>query len=692
MIVEQLTLENFRQFAGHQKVDFATEPSRNVTVLHGYNGSGKTTLLNSFTWLFYGDFSPDFADTERLANEGAWAELEEGGQLSTAVEARFEHNGRHYIARRERVAEKLVDGAHRVIHDGTLRLRYVGEDGELHEVGGPEDHIQRILPPALSPFFFFNGERIERLASPTAYEEVETGVKVLLDIELLERAERHLTKNLAREYRDEIAEHAGAEGEALRVKRQKVDENLARLEGDLAQLNENERALEEQRERIDEKLSSAPELAELQKEREEKTIQQSEAKRALKEARADIARAVSDDGYLPLGGGVLDRALEVLDRAHEEGQLPPPMKRQFVEDLLEGGRCLCDRELADGTDERAAVEAWLERTRTDQFTQLATAMRADIRGALRQRGEAFWSRLDELQRRVERQRDSVRQLDERLSEISSQIGDEAPQEDFRALEIQRRKIEKQLTDLKVDAAKIRDDKKDLEEQGASLDREIQQLDRADEQGKLVQKRLDAVLKVGEAIRKICEIRQQTLRSSVSEKLSEIWNEISIKDYRAHLDENYRLRLTKELGGQEEEVRGASTGEKQVLSLAFVASLVREANRTHEERQNRSAGLFTGGQYPLVMDSPFGSLEVEYRREVARWMPELAPQIVVMVSETQWRNEVEEQLMGRVGKAYVLTCHTAKHSEKPIELRGREYPYVRQSANGYERTEVTEVTD
>lgn len=691
MIIEQLTLENFRQFAGEQRIEFATEPGRNVTVLHGYNGSGKTTLLNAFTWLFYGKFSPDFADTDRLVNEGAWAELAEGEELRTAVAAQFEHNGRRYIARRERVAEKLVDGAHRVRQDGVLRLRFVGEDGEMNEVGGPEDHIQRILPPALSPFFFFNGERIERLASPKAYEEVETGVKVLLDIELLERAERHLTKNLAREYRDVIAEHAGEEGERLRAERQRVDDELQRLDRELEQLHANERALEGERERIDEKLRSAPEVAGLQKERDEKTERRQQVKADLKTARADIAAAVSDNGYLPVGQAVLDRALAVLDRAHDEGQLPPPMKRQFVEDLLESGRCLCDRDLAPGSGARAALEAWLERTRTDRFTQLATATRADIRGALRQRASGFWERLDELQRRVEELRERERLLNERLSEISARIREEDSQEDFQVLESSRRGIEGKLQGLAVDAAGLRNDKGKLEEKGASLDREIQQLNRADAKGKLAQRRLDAVLNVGRALQQICEIRQQTLRQSVSERLSEIWNEISIKDYRAHLDENYRLRLTKELGGREEEVRGASTGEKQVLSLAFVASLVREAHRTHEEKRGKGNGLFTGGQYPLVMDSPFGSLEVEYRRDVARWMPELAPQIIVMVSETQWRNEVEDQLSGRVGKAYVLTCFTAKHAEKSIELRGREYAYVRPAADGYEQTVVTEVT-
>jgi DNA sulfur modification protein DndD len=66
MIFEELTLTDFRQFAGTQSVKFATDPQKNVTVIHGFNGSGKTTLLNAFTWLLYGEFSPDFEGTDRL--------------------------------------------------------------------------------------------------------------------------------------------------------------------------------------------------------------------------------------------------------------------------------------------------------------------------------------------------------------------------------------------------------------------------------------------------------------------------------------------------------------------------------------------------------------------------------------------------------------------------------------------------
>lgn len=148
-------------------------------------------------------------------------------------------------------------------------------------------------------------------------------------------------------------------------------------------------------------------------------------------------------------------------------------------------------------------------------------------------------------------------------------------------------------------------------------------------------------------------------------------------------------MTKHIGGVEEPVRGASTGEKQVLSLAFIGSLVDKARSTYDEQADKKI-LFKGGLYPLVIDSAFGQLEPEYKRDVARWIPTLAPQVIVLVSESQWHKEVEEELQARIGYAWVLQCSTPKKRTKNITLRGRQYRYVQESVDEFEKTTIVEV--
>lgn len=691
MIFNRLDLEDFRQFAGHQRIEFATDPVRNVTVVYGYNGAGKTTLLNAFTWFLFGQTSPDFLDADRLASEVAWAEAAVGAPVRTAVKASFEHGERTYVGERVRIVEKLDGGAQREIQRGTLALRYMDETGVLQEVRNPEDAVRQMLPDVLAPFFFFNGERIERLANPSAYEQVKAGIRVLLDIELLDRSVRHLRGKVSDALRDEIAENAGEEGARLRAEREALVSERDRHGEARAQLKRNEGALQDQLGAVEAKIRSQPELAKFQTERDALREGLGRLKGDLLTVKIDLARAVSDDGYLVLAKRALDEALARFDEAHAEGELPPPLKRQFVEELLALERCICDRSLDAGSPARAAVDAWRERAQPDAYAQIATTTRAAIRNSLSPRLEAFWRTVDELQRRRARMEKQKREDEERLSEISRSISD-APDEDYTKLEALRTRTEAQIRDAGVEAADLARAQSETDRQIQGKDHEIRQLDKAGDRGRRAQRRLAAVQNVAGALDRYRALRQESTREEVSRLVSEVWEETSIKEYRAQLDDAYHLFLTKDVDGEETPVRGASTGEKQVLSLAFVASLARKAQALYETRGDRQGGLFSGGQFPLVMDSPFGSLEVEYRRDVARWVPKLAPQIVVMVSETQWRGEVADELEGRTGRRWVLECHTPKAAAKGISLGGRERPYVVESRDGLERTVLAEVED
>jgi DNA sulfur modification protein DndD len=97
MIFNRLELENFRQFYGHQEVEFSAG-DRNVTVFHGSNGSGKTTLLNAFTWLFYEKVS--FTQDDKLASERALAEAEPKDIIEVRVTLDFEDDDVRYQASR----------------------------------------------------------------------------------------------------------------------------------------------------------------------------------------------------------------------------------------------------------------------------------------------------------------------------------------------------------------------------------------------------------------------------------------------------------------------------------------------------------------------------------------------------------------------------------------------------------------
>ena len=94
-------------------------------------------------------------------------------------------------------------------------------------------------------------------------------------------------------------------------------------------------------------------------------------------------------------------------------------------------------------------------------------------------------------------------------------------------------------------------------------------------------------------------------------------------------------------------------------------------------------------FPIVMDSPFGSLDKIYRRQVAKAIPQLAHQLIILVTKTQWRGEVETEIANRIDREYVLTYYSPKQDceEDWLKLDRANYPLVKSSPNNFEYTEI-----
>lgn len=73
--------------------------------------------------------------------------------------------------------------------------------------------------------------------------------------------------------------------------------------------------------------------------------------------------------------------------------------------------------------------------------------------------------------------------------------------------------------------------------------------------------------------------------------------------------------------------------------------------------------------PLVLDSPFGQLDEAYRQTTAEYVPQMAGQVLLMVSKSQGSGSVMEAIKGRIGEEYVLVRHNRDpRGERPLEVR------------------------
>lgn len=688
MILHRLQIENFRQFFGKQTIEFATKPDRNVTLIHGFNGAGKTALLNAFIWCLYGETTEDFDDPHLLASEAAIAEVPDGATVTVRVRLTFRLNdGSVYVV--DRSQDFLRRGIEPEAQQPQLSLS-IQKSGSSELSGvdnAKQQRINTLLAQQLYKFFFFNGERIEWFASAAAYETVEEGVKSLLDIKIYERSLTHL-QGLSRDLAGELKQHGGEELKAALSELESLMTTATELDDKEKQLHGNIAALDAEKETFEREQANIASLAVLAAEREGYRKEGESFRKQLDERTAELAKSVSTNGYLAFAEGVLTSTAAAVDGARQRGELPAKIKPQFVSDLLEERKCICGRPLDDDHQhEVETLRAWQKDVGLAEYEEAVNQTSAAVT-ALTHRRTEFFKRVDELQGIRSSLKSELRRVEDKLAEIDEKLGD--PSAGQRAVDLadQIVRVSNELIDRKADLKNLMGKAAENKVRQSEVEDKVSKLQAADQQGELIKRRRAAVEKVSSVLDQIYEIRKQDVRDDLSSRIGRLWKDAAIKDYEASLTDDFQLKLTKKISGHIQPVHGASTGEKQVLALSFVGSLVEKARANLHESDRSESEVERGGLYPLVMDSAFGSLEDEYRSKVAHWIPSLANQVVLLVSKTQWREEVEREVRPRVGKEYILELHTMKSDAgRNIDILSETYPYVVETSDPYERTEI-----
>lgn len=650
MELDTLHVENFRQFYGRQEVRFSRDDDQNVTVIHGSNGSGKTTLLNAFLWLFYDDITLPRPD--KIPNERALSEAGTNGEVDVTVRLDFDHEDRSYTATRRKTYRRSGEpGISASERSEELVVEFVDEHGNHKRRGNPEDTLRSIMPERLREIFFFDGETIDELSAIGGQQKIQTAIQNIMGLTILERADRHLD-NARKHYESEASEYGSEQLSELYEKRSNLESEQSNCEAELEEVKSSKSETENELEQVTQRLRELDDSRGLQEERDQLENDIESLEDDISEIEGEIGDRISDDGYIPFAMPALETTAEMLREKRQQGEIPTEIKTQFVDDLLEIEECICGRELVPGSDPYNSVASWREKAGSSELEE--TAMK--IAGRLSEIGEGeerlFNDINERLTRRSEKQ-DTKQQKEERVSEISSILSD-VDTEDIAKLEKRRSTLEEQVSEYQEQIGRLKGRLEDLEDELDELDEEIDDEEEESEKADLARRRARTAEFLRDRVEQLFEKYQDDVRESVNDRVNDIFQEIIVKDYYAQIDTDYSLKILKDVGSEEAIPVAKSTGERQVASLAFIASLISLARERYES--DRDMTYFTGGIYPMIMDSPFGSLDPKYQQRISGMLPEMADQVVVMVTDSQWSEEVAGE-MGRVaGEEYHLEYH------------------------------------
>jgi DNA sulfur modification protein DndD len=673
--MHSIRLTNFRQFRGEQSFDLHSDALKPVTLIFGGNGAGKTTLLNAFTWALYGSMSEDVEEQDRMVTDSVWRALPIGGSAEVAVELTFDHEGHNYRLLRRATTRKLSDDQQPPLPE--ILLWQTKADGSSETVGAPQERIYSILPLGVSRFFFFNGERIEKLVQRGAYSEVQQDIKVLLDLEQVERAIDHLPK-VDRRLTADLKKHGGEKASEIQTAIDDLQEletasrdQLKVLEGDLATLNE-------ERESVTELLRQHASAAPIQKQRDVTSEELDQARVARDSAILERASLVASRGFLAFTDELAKKTSDMAAALYRKGALPAPLKREFVDQLLDDARCICGTLLVEHSEPWEHVKDWRQRAglqAVETAWQQLGGQIAPMSGARSELHEA----LQAIVKRVSIERERVIRLEERMSELDGQLKD-SRLEDVQQLESKRLDLDGRIGVKQQRIGSIRSSLDQVQKEIAQKTAERSRAQVTDELATKARARSDLVQAVRRALQEILAIRAADMRTRLDAELKEVFGKITIKRYTPRLSEGFELTLHQNVNGVELAVP-KSTGENQILSLSFVAAVSKLAREIRKERRAEGTLPTDAGTYPIVMDAAFGSLDQNYQREVSRALAQMAPQLVVLVSKSQGLGQVVGELMPYVSHLGVIVTHTTADGNvsDDLEIDGVAHPYIRSSA-------------
>jgi DNA sulfur modification protein DndD len=412
----------------------------------------------------------------------------------------------------------------------------------------------------------------------------------------------------------------------------------------------------------------------------------------LQDLEKQLGELISKESYSLFCSELIEKGESITHRLRAEGRIPARVMNDFIEDLLKAEECICGTCLPKDSEKWKRVSEQLTKAGDPEFNRAVGDLDKGI-GAIKASIARTRESLGHLVGRRSELIDRITAIKEEQAEIQENLDAQEDQE-VRQLENERERQESRQADLHREEGALQNEIQTITSDLQKLREQIAEREIQLEEGQKAQRRLQRLDETANLLEQILQLESDDLRRELGHEIERVFSLITVQDYRLRLTEEFSLKLTKSMMGPTGRVEvdvGHSTGHRQVMSLVFIASLVALA-----QRRNDIGSILRnlqGGDYPMIMDSPFGQLGGNFRSSIAHHVPALAPQCIVLVSSSQYEGEVEKELgaSDRIGKRYLLIYKGPSKKDEAkdqVAINGIQYTVYHEDQN--EHTHLEEI--
>ncbi len=650
MKILQVDITNFRQYRGHHKIVMSIDRKKHITVIQGDNGRGKSNIMNAITWCLYGvELITSKENTGlKIVNEREVYSNKTGRTLCE-VSVTVGYNSPAYIFTRSQEFSILGN----VIMEQTPKLRgfSITKEKGTSQLGDPEFYINAaFIPETLKNFFFFDGEKLFEHFQDT--QKLKAYIEDLSQIEVLNRA--LITANeVKKAIRNEQSKVGG--GETILAEYNELEvkiKNNKRLHDD-AEKRKNE--LEDEIAQKDEFLRrhSNTRVKELQDKRRELESKRTRENKRKIEIETKL-RSFLGNLIAPLyAARALSKTRDIIDENTQKGVLPPKIKDTFLKDLLETGKCICGRDLEEGSECRRTLENLLSEMVASDIATDAVGGKYVISTILSKLNfEDEYIRLSEDYEDADRELEAIKT---NLAEVSEQLSSLNVEEISKA-ENERSCLARDRDNYVADLREYSKAIAIAERKRETLKHTVDDINKKNKRaGELYQQKnyIEEIIEKIEFVKHslVEDVRiqlQSGVRKYYAEMVSKTTDDtmISILDVGGH----YRLSVKSEHNN--EKIGSLSAGEKQVLALAMTAAMYKICKV----------------DAPVLIDTPMGRISGDARDNISSYLPHYLEdtQLIFLPTDTEYTPNVREKLLPYIGKEYRIRYDNEKKESEVID--------------------------
>lgn len=659
MLIKQITLSNFRQYREKQVVEFSCDKEKNVTVILGDNTSGKTTLIQAFNWCLYGETS---FKTKDLINSEALQEVDIMLSKEVSVEIELIHEDKLYVIRRTQKVTKNVPGRAPTCLIPVLKVEYKEPNGEMQEVSSLQcqSTINKVLPEALSGYFFFDGEHISDINNKG---NVVKAVRGLMGLETINEAVDHFsprsTVSVISKLQKEL--DVGQDHKHMRLKSDLIDAKgrLQKFEERLAQVKSEIEYFEERSKEMSDKILANADTKHRQEEKTRTERDVSFLERNQTTVEQEIVRDFTKNAYKFFALPLYDKIYKVIADAKQDGEGIPKMHSDSIEFILKRGKCICG---ADLTMNQGAVNHIRYEQSLLPPQHIGTSIR-DFKKDCQRYQSDITGYAERIQTDYRRIRDNANQLDDKkthLADLSRLLQGNVDVGKFERDKVENDAQLKQRRDLEISISMcIGETKNQIE----SLEKQINTLQLATDKNKRVNTYIAYAQRIYEWFKNTYDEKEKEVKDELYNSINTLFKQMYHGERIVEVDDKYHITLKVD-SGNGVYVNDTSPGLDTVKNFAFIAGIVDLARKKAQQKGNELDAIeYSSEPYPIVMDAPFSNADEKHIANISKVLPQVAEQVILVVMNKDWEY-ARANMSDKVGIIYQIE----KHSEVNSSIR------------------------